>query len=159
MYLPDAERMAKRELYELEANIELIKRKDSLADEIRARGSRAQQKHEDRGGKVTGRYINSVPGWLLEIEDIDQAISVLVNSTLVPKSMLDYFKECKPVHYEFYKLKYRNQARPSELKRRFGTRTNELNRELIFNLINWHNWEIDKDGGKAYQQWREGEWE
>ena len=146
MLLAEAERRARSNLYRFEENTALLERKESLADMIREQGSRVEQ-HYEKIGKASAHYEPAVPAWFLALEDAEQAYFNLVTAVNTVKHFVKFLQEHKPALFEVYALKYRDKASlPGKLRR--------FDQELIFNLIDWHYWPIDRDGGEEFATWR-----
>jgi hypothetical protein len=153
--LSEAERKARRELYEFAVNSELLEHKELLSEVIRERGSRVTQKYEELPGKASARYVESVPLWLLEAESAEHAIFQLIDAVTIVRGLLNFAQERRPELYELYAAKYRDGLPLPELKKRFGAKLDKLDRELVFSLIHWHGWRIDDDSGGAFRRWME----
>ena len=153
MNLAEAERRAKSNLYNLEANAETLEHKEDLAAMIRERGSRVEQRYDEKPGKVSARYVESVPPWFLDIEDVERALWELIDAVTTAQGMLKFYQDHKPELHAFYVAKYRDKLPVPELKKRYGAGMKKLDREVVFNLIRWHGWRIDEDGGGEYGRW------
>jgi hypothetical protein len=159
MKLSEAERRAKSNLYNLEVNTALLESEKDLLKMIRERGSRVEQRYGEKPGKVSAHYVETVPQWLFEIENLERAVWELIDAATTAQGLLKFCQDQDPELHGFYKAKYKDKLPIPELKARFGTETNKLDRELVFNLIRWHGWSIDEDGGEKYWRWmkkREG---
>ena len=109
MTLAEAERRAKSNLYNLEENAALLERKEDLADMIRERGSRAEQRYDEKPGKVSARYVETVPAWFLEIEDVEHMVWELFNAVTTAQGMLKFYQDHEPELHAFYVAKYRDK--------------------------------------------------
>jgi len=153
MKLSEAERRARSNLYRLEENTALLRRKSSLADMIREHGSRVEQRHEERIGDVSGRYIEAVPSWFIELVSVERVYFELLDAVTTVQKFTKYLQDLEPKLFELYAMKYQTKASLPDLKRRFGQKLKTLDRELIFQLIDWHSWPIAHDGGEEYREW------
>jgi hypothetical protein len=152
--LPEAERRARSNLYNLEANAALLEHKENLAETIRERGSRVEQRYDEKPGKVTGRYIEAFPSWLLELESVELRIWELAGAVSFTRGLLKYLREREPELFKLYAMKYRDGAAVPELKRCFSRKLDKLDRELIFRLIEWSSWRIKLEGAESWEKWR-----
>jgi hypothetical protein len=132
----------------------MLEHKKGLAEMIREHGSRVEQRYDEKPGKASARYVESVPSWFLEIDDVEQLLWDLIDAVTTVQGMLKFCQDHEPGLHEFYRLKYRDQTPLPELKKRYGgADMKKLDRDLVFNLIYWHGWMIDEDGGEDYWQW------
>jgi hypothetical protein len=70
----EAEKFARRCLYNYRENAARLEQKLFKYEIARERGSRIEQQFNERGGKASAGYIESVPGWLEEIEMLEAQI-------------------------------------------------------------------------------------
>jgi hypothetical protein len=155
MHLSEAERRARSNLYNLETNAAMFEHKEDLAKIIRERGSRTEQRYDEKPGKVSARYVESIPSWLLEIENVERAVWELFDAVTMTRGMLKFYQAREPECYRFYGAKYRDELPIPELKRLFGADMKKLDRDVVYNLIRWHDWPIDEDGSGEYRRWLE----
>jgi hypothetical protein len=151
--LSEAERRVRSNLYNLEENAALLERKEDLSDMIREHGSRTEQRYGEKPGKVSARYVESVPAWFLAIEDVTRVVWELIDAVTTTRGMLKYYQDRETELYGFYEAKYKDKLPIPEIKVRCGANMKKLDRELVFNLIRWHEWPIDEDGGEEYRRW------
>lgn len=154
MTLTEAESKARRSLYDHEVNAALLDHKQDIAQSIR---SLKTQTYEDRGGKVSGRYTGAVPEWFLHMESAETAVFELHSVVFTVRGLLKFIQEHEPELFGLYALKYRDAATLPELRRRFGAKVGRLDRELVFRLIEWHDWRMtDADEFLAWRKRRRG---
>jgi hypothetical protein len=151
MTLSEAVGKARWELYNYEENAELLEYKTALAYMIRERGSRTEQQYGERPGRRSARYVDSVPAWLQETEDIERQAWGLYEAASTVRSMTAYLRDNASELYGLYVLKYRDKAALPTLRNRYGGKLKKLDMELIYTLIYWHCWRIED--GENYFKW------
>ena len=154
MKLAEALRRARSNLYRLKENTELLKRKTSLADLIYEQGSRTEQFYEEKPGKVSARYVESIPAWFLGLEDVERREYELWCAVSVIKSLIECLQGSEPELCELYALKYRDKKPLPDVKQRFAGKLKKLDQDLIFMVILWHSWPVDPEGGDEFEKWR-----
>jgi len=157
MTLIEAIRRARSNLYRYEENAELFERKESYQDTIRARGSRTVQ-HYDKPGKASHHYEEAAPSWFLALEDAERAYWALFDAVRTVRGFVKYLQELKPELFGYYAMKYRDKATIAEVRRRFGRKSERLDQDLIFGLIDWHSWRIEELNGEDYKKWMKKRW-
>jgi hypothetical protein len=153
MTLTEAERRVKSNLYNLETNAAMLEHEELLLEMLREHGSRVEQRYDEKPGKVSARYVESVPPWFLAIEDTQRVVWELIDAVTETQGMLKFYQDQEPKIYEFYKAKYQAKRPIPELKKRYGTGMKTLDRDLVYNLIRWHGWSIDEEGGGEFWRW------
>ena len=153
MTLAEAMRRARSNLYRFEENAEMLERKDSLVDMIRERGSRVEQQYEEKPGKVSAHYIEAVPSWFLALDNAERAYYELQDAVRTVRSLTECLEKYQPVSFALYAAKYRDGQSLPELRRRFGRKLKILDQDLIFRLIDWSTWPVDRDG-EEYHDWK-----
>ena len=84
---------------------------------------------------------------------MERALWELFDAVTTAQGMLKFYQDHKPELHAFYVAKYRDKLPIPELKNRYGAGMKKLDREVVFNLIRWHGWRIDEDGGGEYARW------
>ena len=128
-------------------------RKDDLVSMIREQGSRTEQQYGEKPGKASTHYVPAVPSWFMSLEDTERVEYELWCTVFTVKRLLEYLQTHEQDLYNLYALKYRGKAPVPELKRHFDRKLGRLDRDLIFTLIHWHGWPIDKAGGAEFESW------
>ncbi len=133
---------ARRMLYEYEVNVRLLENKTELAKIIRETGSRAQQHHSERGGKVSGRYVDSVPKWLQDVESVEWQINQLQWEVIGIEHLLKFLRtsqrETDNAMYSIYELKYKGRVPDREVRKRFP-KLRQIDEALISKVIDWQS--------------------
>jgi hypothetical protein len=151
MHLAEAERRARWELYNCAGNAELLEYKTALARVIRERGSRIEQQYGEKPGRRSARYVDSVPAWLQEAEDIERQAWILCEAANTVHGMTAYLKDNAPELFGLYAMKYRDKATVPALRGRYGGKLKKLDTELVYSLIYWYCWRVED--GAAYYKW------
>jgi hypothetical protein len=144
---------ARWELYNYAGNGELLEYQALLARMIRERGSRVEQQYGERPGRRSARYVDSVPAWLQEVEDIERQAWILYEAASTVNGMAEYIKGNIPELHSLFVLKYRDKATVPALRTRYGGNLKKLDMVLLYTLILWHDWPIED--GADYYKWLE----
>ena len=154
MKLAEAQRRARSNLYRYKENSELLEHYETVGDMIREHGSRVEQQYGNKPGEVSRRYVEAVPSWFLALDNAEWVYSELLDAVSTVSHLLKYLQERELKLFELYARKYRDKIPLPDLRRRFDRKLKMLDQDLIFMLIDWHTWPIDRDGGEEYAQWR-----
>jgi hypothetical protein len=102
----EAEQFARRCLYVHRENVARLEQKLFKYEIAREKGSLITQQFNERGGKASAGYIESIPMWLEEVEALEAEIIDL--RLIVPPitRLLHDLEEAKQEELVVYKLKY-----------------------------------------------------
>ena len=153
MTLAEAERQARSHLYRLAENTDLWEHKADFAKMLRETGSRAEQQYGERPGRLSAHYVEAVPAWFLALENAEEAEYILWCAVHVTRDLLAYVETAEPELFDLYTLKYCDKIPFPDLRQRFDRKLKRLDQDLIFMLILWNSWPVDKEGGESYYSW------
>ena len=102
----EAEKFARSCLYNYREDIARLEQKRLKLEAARRRGSYLGQEYRERPGRMSARYIDSVPGWLEEIEFLEACITDLELCVLPVQKLLQDLETTKQDALIVYRTRY-----------------------------------------------------
>ena len=102
----EAEKFARSCLYNFREDVARLEQKKLKLGAVRQRGSYLGQEYRDRPGRMSARYVDSVPGWLEEVEFLEACIVDLELCVLPVQKLLQDLENTKQDALIVYKTRY-----------------------------------------------------
>jgi hypothetical protein len=156
----EAEQFARRCLYNYRENAARLEQKIFKYEIARERGSRIEQQFGERGGKASAGYIESVPGWLEEIEMLEaQIVDLRLQAPPIQRLLRD-LEETQRGEFIIYRFKYeeklsweRAREKAADEHNIGGSAFKTMNRELIKMAIRYLDLPVEDEAyPKSYPE-------
>ena len=102
----EAESFARKCLYNYREDTGRLEQKRLKLEIAKERGSYLGQEYRERPGKASAKYVDSVPGWLTEIEFLEASIADLELCVTPIQRLLKDLEETQQEAFVVYQLKY-----------------------------------------------------